>query len=147
MNKRAYFAVLFLVLATAQAQVVTDALVTGAYDGDTLSVEVDIWPNLVWTGSVRILGVDTPEIRGRCEQEKALAIAARDYVRVLLVDQTVRLTQVEDDKYGGRVLAQVFFWENETWVDLADRLIEMRLGQAYVGGVREEWCGDEQNAQ
>ena len=81
----------------AQAQVATDALVTGAYDGDTLYVEAAIWPGLTWTGSVRVLGVDTPEIRGSCEVEETLAIAARDYVSNLLTDGTVRLTQVQDD--------------------------------------------------
>ena len=53
-----------------QAQVATDALVTGAYDGDTVYVEAAIWPNMTWTGGIRVLGVDTPEIRGRCELEK-----------------------------------------------------------------------------
>lgn len=123
------------------AQIATDALVTGAYDGDTLYVEAEIWPNLTWAGSVRVLGVDTPEIRGQCETEKELALVARDYVRDLLMDKPVRLTQVEDDKYGGRVLARVYFWENDTWVSLADRLIELQLGRAYDGGRRENWCG------
>lgn len=120
------------------------ALVTGAYDGDTIQVEAAIWPNLTWTGSVRVLGVDTPEIRGECEAEEELAISARDYVRTLLTDKTVRLTKVEDDKYGGRVVAKVYFREDEAWIDLADRLIEQHLGRAYLGGARTSWClGDQ----
>ena len=126
--------------ATVKAQVATDAWVTGAYDGDTIYVEAAIWPNMTWTGGVRVLGVDTPEIRGRCQLEKDLAVLSRDYVRNLLIDKTVRLTQVENDKYGGRVLARVYFWENETWVDLANRLIEQRLGRVYDGGARADWC-------
>ncbi len=131
----------------AQAQITAGALVTDAFDGDTLSVEATIWPDLVWTGSVRVKGVDTPEIQGECKEEQTLAIEARDYVRVLLMNKAVRLTDVENDKYGGRVMARVYFREGESWVDLADRLIEMGLGQAYLGGVREEWCGDDQNDQ
>ena len=133
----------FMSFASVQAQVSTDALVTGAYDGDTIYVEAEVWPRMTWTGSVRVLGADTPEIRGKCEQEKTLAILARDYVRELLADKTVRLTSVGEDKYGGRVLAKVFFWENETWNDLAGRLIEMQLARAYDGGARSGWCGDE----
>ena len=128
------------------AQVATDALVTGAYDGDTLYVEAAIWPSLTWTGSVRVLGVDTPEIRGKCETERTLAKAARDYVRDLLTDETVRLTQVESDKYGGRVLARVHFWENREWVDLADRLVQQGLGRAYDGDAREGWCENNGNS-
>jgi len=123
--------------------VATDALVTGAYDGDTIYVEADIWPNMTWTGGVRVLGVDTPEIRGRCQLEKNLAVIARDYVRTLLIDKTVRLTEIEKDKYGGRVLARVHFWENESWIDLASRLIEQHLGRAYEGGARAGWCRQE----
>ena len=115
----------------AHAQVATDALVTGAYDGDTLYVEASIWPDLTWAGSVRVRGIDTPEIRGQCETEKTLAVAARDYVRDLLIDETVRLTQIEDDKYGGRVIARVYVREGDAWADLADRLIAMGLGRAY----------------
>lgn len=125
-----------------QADTATDAVVTGAYDGDTLYVEAQIWPSLTWAGSVRVLGVDTPEIRGQCETEKTLAKAARDYVRDLLTDTTVRLTEVESDKYGGRVLARVHFREGDAWVDLADRLVEVGVGRAYEGGARKEWCGE-----
>ena len=64
-------------------------------------------------------------------------------MRNLLIDKTVRLTQIENDKYGGRVLARVYFWENETWVDLANRLIEQRLGRVYDGGARADWCQEE----
>ncbi|MCY3814944.1 MAG: thermonuclease family protein [Gammaproteobacteria bacterium] len=116
---------------------------TGAYDGDTIYVEAAIWPNMTWTGGVRVLGVDTPEIRGSCEIEKSLAVMARDYVRTLLIDKTVRLTQIENDKYGGRVLARVYFWEYETWVELANRLIEQHMGRVYDGGTRPDWCPEE----
>ena len=53
------------------------ALITDAYDGDTLTVAADIWPDLVLPGSVRVLGIDTLDIRGAWEQEKNLALMAR----------------------------------------------------------------------
>ncbi len=34
--------------------------------------------------SVRLAGIDTPEINGKCDQEKALAEKARDLVRGIL---------------------------------------------------------------
>lgn len=148
MKKRMNPALLLLALcAPAFGQVAADAVVTRAYDGDTLSVEAAIWPNLNWTGSVRVVGVDTPEIRGKCDQEKAMAVAARDYVRDLLVHKTVRLTHVEDDKYGGRVAAKVYFWEGDGWVELAGRLIDLRLGRSYSGGTRESWCEESNEIQ
>ena len=44
------------------------------YDGDTLTVDAEPWPGLTARTSVRVDGIDTPEIRGRCPAEKALAL-------------------------------------------------------------------------
>ena len=122
----------------AFAQISIAALVTGAYDGDTLSVDAENWPNLVWKGNVRVRGVDAPEIRGECEQEKQLAITARDFVRDLLVGERVILTEVDIDRYGGRVLARVHLENGE---DLAQVLIANGYGRAYDGSTRHSWCG------
>ena len=149
MNKKTT-PILFALLAYAclatgeetQAQLATSATVTGAYDGDTLYVTADVWPNMLWAGSVRVLGVDTPEIQGRCVQESTLAIEAREYVRDLLTDKNVLLTNVENDKYGGRVLAHVFVQAEGSQQNLAVLLIERGLGRDYDGGTRQSWCGD-----
>lgn len=121
----------------------TAAVVTGAYDGDTLYVDADLWPGLVWTGSVRVKDVDAPEINGQCEKEKQWAILARDYVRGLLMDRTVYLARVENDKYGGRVAATVGVPSADgTRLDnLTDLLISNNYARAYAGGAREGWCG------
>ena len=50
--------------------------------------------------NIRVAGVDTPEIRGKCPAEKALAIEARDRVRELLTKaKTIDLLNVERGKY------------------------------------------------
>ena len=72
------------------AQTLVTALVTDVYDGDTFTVDADVWPDIGWTGSVRVRNVDTPEIRGDCDQEQRLAIAARDYVRKRCASTTWR---------------------------------------------------------
>ena len=58
------------------------ATVTSVYDGDTIKVEAEVWPGITWTGSVRVLGVDTPELTGKCPEEKAAAVAAREFVKM-----------------------------------------------------------------
>ena len=40
------------------------------YDGDTCYVTVPSLPEELQSMSIRILGIDTPEIRGECETEK-----------------------------------------------------------------------------
>ena len=125
--------------AAAESLTSVKALVTDAYDGDTITVEAAVWPDLDWTGNVRVRGVDTPEIRGQCEQEKQLALLARDYVRDLLTDESVVLTEIENEKYGGRVLASVLLENGES---LAELLIAGGYGRAYGGGERQGWCGE-----
>jgi len=136
----------FSCFSTVVAKTAVTALVTGAYDGDTLSVEAGIWPDLTWEGSVRILGVDTPEIRGACEIEKALAVAARDYIRDLLLDESVILADVQNDKYGGRVLANVYIWQDDELARVSDLLIANGHAREYHGGTREGWCGETDSA-
>ena len=121
------------------AQLSVNALVTEVIDGDTLSVEADIWPNLTTSGKVRVRGVDTPEKRGDCEQETELAKASHDYVRNLLIDQSVTLTEIEDGLYPGRFFAVVHLSTGE---NLADLLIEKGYGRAYEEGKRESWCDE-----
>ena len=117
----------------------TAALVVDAYDGDTLTVEAAPWPDWTWAGSVRVVGVDTPEIRGECDQEERWAVTSRDYVRELLIDETVVLTDVENDLYGGRVLATVTLEDGRT---LDALLIDGNYGRAYDGGTRGDWCDE-----
>ena len=87
--------------------------------------------------SVRVVGVDTPEIRGAgCGQERIDAYAARDWVRDYLPGREILIDEVEPDKYGGR-------WDATVYVDgenLARTLIREGLGRPYEGGARGSWC-------
>ena len=47
------------------------------YDGDTCYITISVLPGRLQKMSVRILGIDTPEIRGKCPEEKNLALRAR----------------------------------------------------------------------
>ncbi len=112
-----------------------NARVVSVYDGDTLTVDAEPWPGLTARTKVRVAGVDTPEIRGKCQAEKDQAIRARDFVRAAVGAQ-VQLTSIRPGKYAGRVIADV-------WVDgrkLSDLLIAENLGRPYHGGRREGWC-------
>ncbi|WP_372809511.1 thermonuclease family protein, partial [Litorivivens sp.] len=56
--------------------------IVGVYDGDTIRVRIDNWPPIIGEAiGVRINGIDTPEIRGKCPEEKALAREARAFTR------------------------------------------------------------------
>ena len=128
--------VLSIILLAASLTVPAD--VVSVYDGDTIKVEALHWPGHTWSGSVRLLGVDTPELRGKCPEEKAAAIAAREFVKAILGIH-ILLHNVKLGKFAGRVLATV---QIETGEDLSELLIEEGHARPYDGGRREGWCGD-----
>ena len=113
------------------------ALVLRVIDGDTIAVRARIWIGQSVETRVRIVGVDTPELRGKCALEIELAAAAREFVVEALGDQPVTLHDVRYDKFGGRVLARV---ESSTGKDIARLLIAAGLGRPYDGGKRAPWC-------
>ncbi len=116
------------------------AKVIKVYDGDTFTVEAYPWPGLEAKASVQVDGVDTPEIRGKCEAEKQKAIEARDFVKGLILGEVVQLENVKHGKYAGRVVAEVILDGGE---NLADKIISQGLGREYHGGKREGWCPTE----
>ncbi len=116
------------------------AKVVKVYDGDTFTVEAYPWPGLEAKASVRVNGVDTPEIRGKCDAEKQKAIEAREFVKGLILGEVVFLEHVKHGKYAGRVIADVKLENGE---NLAEKIINQGLGREYHGGSREGWCSAE----
>ncbi|MCF8483393.1 MAG: thermonuclease family protein [Rhodospirillum sp.] len=116
-----------------------EAEVQSVYDGDTMKVLAAIWPNQVVFTSVRLTGVDTPEIRGKCPEEKAQARAARDRVRALVAENGSRvlLQRIQRGKYAGRVVATVTMPDGR---DLSEVLITEGLAHPYDGKTRQSWC-------
>ena len=108
-----------------------------AYDGDTLRITMPGLPPELSEMLVRVAGVDTPEIRGKCKAEKTLAIQARDFViRSLTEARLVSFCNPKWGKYGKRVVADVVL----DGKSLAAALIERGLGRPYDGGRRKGWC-------
>ncbi len=113
------------------------ARVLAVIDGDTIAVSARIWIGQHVVTRVRFVGVDTPELKGGCPRERALAAEARDFVLAAIDAGVVMLRDIRYDKYGGRVLARV---ENGNGQDLAALLVTAGLGRAYDGGARASWC-------
>lgn len=109
-------------------------------DGDTIAVRATIWLGQAVETHVRLEGIDTPELRGRCPQETERAEAARALARRLLADGRARLLDVQADKYGGRVRARVM---TSTGADLAQSLLDAGLARPYHGEKRQPWCAVE----
>ncbi len=103
------------------------------YDGDTITIAAKVAGySGTYKFSVRLLGIDCPEMRGSCESEKLIATKARDYVASLAMGKEVTLENTSYDKYG-RLLSRVKIGK----VDIADSLISQRMAVPYDGGTKK----------
>ncbi|RDH84025.1 MAG: nuclease [endosymbiont of Galathealinum brachiosum] len=111
--------------------------VTSIYDADTFKVNIKGWPDVIGKRiSVRVLGVDAPEIRGKCTSEKTAARLAKQFtVQFLRSGSYIELRNIKRGKYF-RILADVFVDDQ----NLAKALIMAKHGRPYNGGKRQGWC-------
>ena len=133
--------ILFMVAISAHAETLKGpifARVVRVIDGDTLEVEVRIWFGQDVTINVRVLGVDTPEMKGKCPAEIAAAKNAGIFtLKVAPPGGLVQLHDVKLDKFAGRVDAIVELADRR---DLAATLIAAGHARPYAGGKRQSWC-------
>lgn len=114
------------------------AQVIKVVDGDTLRASIQIWLGQTTVTSIRVRGVDTPELRGKCAEEKDKALQAKAQVSLWAPpDAAIQVLNVQTDKYGGRVVADVLLPDGRL---LRDALIEAGLARPYDGTKRQPWC-------
>ncbi len=113
------------------------------YDGDTLQLKLrDGFAPLVFM--VRVLELDTPEMKGACPAERAKAEQAKRFTSDFLTRGPIFLTKVDMnlDRYG-RVLASIGVQFPGGVKDLADGLKSDSRGIARgyeVTEGRQSWC-------
>lgn len=102
-------------------------------DGDTFKVYLSCSYKLFCKGiSVRVRGIDTPEIKSKNAEEKTKAYRAREYTRKFLQGGKITLKQCTRDKYF-RLLCDV----KVNGADLATALISNGHAVPYDGGKKK----------
>lgn len=114
------------------------AKVVQVIDGDTFEAAAQIWLGEAIDVRVRIEGIDAPELRARCDEERVRAEAARDFLTSRIGGAEVELSGVRYDKYGGRVRAVV----RDGSGDIGRAMIAAGLARPYRGERRRSWCGE-----
>jgi endonuclease YncB( thermonuclease family) len=131
---------LFVVPFTAQAKEVLKGPfafeVLNVIDGDTFRARVHIWLGQSVEVKVRLKGVDTPEMNGKCADEKKLARAAKAFAQKWLSENKAQLTNVHYGTYAGRVLATT---QNKGGETLSAALLSENLAKPYRGR-KAKWC-------
>jgi micrococcal nuclease len=114
--------------------------ITRVLDGDTVEIAVDFLPSpLPPKLSIRVMGVDTPEKapRAQCDAEADLAKKASAFTKNAVANALeVDVVILKWDKYGGRVLGEVYLDHQS----LAESLISAGLARPYKGEAKSSWC-------
>lgn len=98
------------------------ALVRSVYDGDTITVDVDLGFGTWKHGEkLRLYRINTPEVRGK---ERPEGLKSRDFLRGLLDGKEILLETVKDKKGKyGRYLAEIWLECEGEYVNVNDLLV------------------------
>lgn len=110
-----------------------EGIVIKVYDGDTITIaaKLPFAESPMYRWSVRLLGIDTPEMKSKDERLKQIAIKARDTLSEKIMGKMIQLENVGTEKFG-RVLANVIF-EGK---NLNNWLLEEKLAYEYKGATK-----------
>ena len=100
-----------------------------------------IWPDIIAEATIRVAGVDTPELFNNGTRviplcEKALATKARDFTQAWIsANQPLTIQRVQSFKYG---IGAVVVGKDQSL--LSGALIAAGIARPYSGGARQPWC-------
>ena len=138
------FVMLFLALVLLPVKAETKKVLDGPFafevlrviDGDTFHARVTVWQGQTVDFKVRLKGVDTPEMNGKCPAEKKLAQQAKAFATRWLDARKAKLIGVQYGTYAGRVLATTMDESGDT---LSAALLAQNLAKPYRGR-KAKWC-------
>ena len=138
------FVMLFLALVLLPVKAETKKVLDGPFafevlrviDGDTFHARVTVWLGQTVDVKVRLKGVDTPEMNGKCAAEKKLAQQAKAFATRWLDARKAKLIGVQYGTYAGRVLATTMDESGDT---LSAALLAQNLAKPYRGR-KAKWC-------
>ena len=112
---------------------VNKGVVIKVYDGDTITIAAKLpyAESPIYRFSVRLNGIDCPEMKTANAAEKECATIAKKFVSDLVMNRVVTLKNVQTEKYG-RILADVYVGE----LHINKLLVEKRLAIGYDGGTK-----------
>ena len=106
------------------------------YDGDTFKCSIDLGFSIILENqSVRLSGINCPEIRTKDERERALGYEARDQLRHILEEADVIALQSHGKGKFGRILGTLF----ADGKNVNKMMIDLGLARPYDGGKRSSW--------
>jgi len=125
--------------------IIERAKVVKIYDGDTFTIACRLNFKTYETKeyyrfSVRIRGIDTPEIKTKNPKEKVYAFHAKNALSSKIENRIVELKNIDYEKYG-RILADVYI----DGVDVGKSMIQENYAVPYDGKTKiipKEWTAE-----
>ena len=105
------------------------ATVNSIYDGDTIRVDIDLGFGIIFRDqSLRLLGIDTPEVRG---EERSQGLMSKAFVEQRIpVGSVIKIVTQRDRKEKfGRYLATVYYGEESK--NLNEELLNSGMASKY----------------
>ena len=111
---------------------ITEGIVVKVYDGDTITIvsKLPYTKSEYYRFSVRLLGIDSAEIKGK---DSEIAKKARDALSAKVLNRMITLKNVSIEKYG-RLLANVYL-DDEC---MNDWMLNNGYAIAYDGGKKPQ---------
>ena len=101
------------------------AKVLSVYDGDTITIKIDLGFKITQEMKIRLEGVNAPELRG---EQRELGLIARDYLRNLINKKDIIINTVKDEKGKyGRYLGTIMLGD----VNINKHLINKGIANRY----------------
>ena len=115
------------------------AEVISVYDGDTVTLMIDQGMKHFARVKVRLIGINTPEIRTKDLDEKKRGYEAKEYLKSRIEGTTVIIHTVKKGKFG-RWLGLLWVFEEDMQTlgeSLNDEMIRVGHAKSYFGGARK----------
>jgi micrococcal nuclease len=107
-------------------------------DGDTVAILINVG-KCIWKTSVRLRGIDTPEMKAgkdRLPEEKIAAQKARAFLQSLIPPSTYQQICIKDrDKYG-RLLADIILSNGK---NVSEVMVKNGYARVYDGTKKADW--------
>mgnify|MGYP000382461617 FL=1 len=112
-------------------------------DGDTIDVAIDLGFDVCTSQRVRLLGIDTPESRTSDKDEKPFGLLSKKKLKEWClkavasdkddIEMEIRCPEADSRGKFGRVLAEVWVREDDTWTNVNKWMCDNGYAVPYVG--------------
>ena len=114
----------------------TRARLVKCYDGDTIWVAAE-QDGKVMRFNIRMMGYDSPELKGSSANEKQAAIIARNALEELLGNAPFRVEISPVREKYGRILATCWVQRDGAEINVSNWMVEHGYGYPYFGGTKK----------